>query len=143
MRVVFGADLYVAKWVADQLGQSGFAGNLMNAFGTFDNEVIIGGVVLHNFYPKEGVVEMSAASISAKWLTKHMISAMFGYVFHVLGAQMVVLRVSEHNSRMLNIANRFAFKSYPIPRLRGKGEGEVVLTYTDDQWRDSRFNRSI
>lgn len=139
--MVFGSDLYVAKWVAAQLNQAGFAGNLMNAFGTFDGDVLVGGVVFHNYYPSEGVVEMSAAATNPKWLTKHMINAMFNYAFGVLGCQMVVLRVSEHNSRMLNIANRFAFQSYLIPRLRGKNEGEFVLTYTDDQWASSPFNR--
>lgn len=142
MRAVYG-DLYVAKWVAHQLGQDGFVGNLMNAFGTFDGDGLIGGVVFHNYYPDAGVMEMTAASTDSRWLTKKMIRAMFGYVFDVIGCQMAVLRVSAINSQMLNIADRFGFKSYLIPRLRGRNEDEVILTYTDDQWRESRFNRSM
>lgn len=141
--MVFGSDLYVANWVAGQLDQMGFAGNLMNAFGTFDGDRLLGGVVFHNFYPEEGVVEMTAASVDSRWLTKHMIRAMFGYAFNVLCAQVVVLRVSETNQRMVNIAKRFGFDLCTIPRLRGRDEAEVVCTFTDDQWLSSPFNRRL
>jgi len=140
--IVFIAPDYVRDWVASELNQIGFAGNFITAFGNFEGNKLLGGVVFHNYYPKEGVVEMSAAGIDARWLSRQMIRSMFNYAFGVLGCQMTILRVSEHNSRMLNIADRFDFKGYLIPRLRGRNEGEWVLTYTDDQWRDSPFNRS-
>jgi len=141
-RVVYGGDTYVTNWVASQLGCTGFSGNLLNAFGVFDGEQIIGGTVFHNYYPKEGVVEMSSASIDPSWLSRSMIRTIFGYAFNVLGCQMVVMRVSEINTRMVNIAERFNFSGYLIPRLRGKNEGEWVFTLTDDQWAASPFNRS-
>lgn len=140
--IVFNVPDYVRDWVASELNQSGFAGNFITAFGNFSGNKLIGGVVFHNYYPNEGVVEMSAASIDPLWLSRKMIRSMFNYAFGVLGCQMVVLRVSENNSQMLNISNRFGFKGYLIPRLRGRNEAEWVLTYTDDQWRDSPFNRS-
>lgn len=140
--IVFNAPDYVRDWVASELNQSGFAGNFITAFGNFSGNKLIGGVVFHNYYPNEGVVEMSAASIDPLWLSRKMIRSMFNYAFGVLGCQMVVLRVSENNSRMLNVAKRFGMNDYLIPRLRGRNEAEWVLTYTDDQWRDSPFNRS-
>lgn len=140
--MIYGADAFVTKWIADQLGQSGFAGGSLNAFGVFDKNECIGGTVFHNYYPKEGVVEMSSASIRSDWLTRPMIRTIFNYAFAVLGCQMVVMRVSAINARMTNIANRFGFNSYLIPRLRGKDEDEYIFTFTDDQWRESRFNRS-
>lgn len=117
-------------------------GNLMNAFGTYEGDKLLGGVVFHNYYPDAGVIEMSAAAVDPRWLTRKMIRAMFGYIFDVIGCQMAVLRVSANNSVMLNIGKRFGFQSILIPRLRGRNEDEVILTYTDDQWRESRFNRS-
>jgi RimJ/RimL family protein N-acetyltransferase len=141
VNVVFGCDQEVGKWVADQLGQTGFAGYFMSAIGVFDGPQIIGGAVFHNYYAKEGVIEMSSACIDSRWLTRRMIRAIFTYVFDLLECQLVVMRVSSNNSVMLNIANRFGFDMCTIPRLRGRDEGEVICTLTDDAWRSSRFNR--
>ena len=139
-QMVYGMDAYVRDWVANQLGQAGFAGNQMNAFGVAENGSLIGGVAFHNHYPKEGVIEMSAASIDPGWLTRDMLHTIFSYVFDLVRCQLVVMRVSETNTRMLNIARRFGFDCYTIPRLRGRLENEVICTFTDDQWRASRFN---
>lgn len=140
MDIVYAQDAYVRDWVAHQLGQVGFAGNAMNAFGVAENGALIGGTAFHNYYPKEGVVEMSSASVSSRWLTRKMIHTIFSYAFDLLGCQLVVMRVSIDNSRMMNIARRFGFNIYTIPRLRGRMEAEAVCTYTDDQWADSPFN---
>lgn len=143
MQVVFGCDRQVGEWVAQQLGQNGFAGYFMASIGVFDGPNIVGGTAFHNYYPREGVIEMTSACIDARWLTRRMIRAIFSYVFDLLECQMVVMRVSAHNSRMLNIGNRFGFSSYTIPRLRGKNEDEIIFTLTDDQWRSSPFNRRL
>lgn len=139
--IVFGQDKAVGEWIAAQLGQTGFAGYFMAAFGVAENGALIGGTAFHNYYPKEGVIEMTSASTSPRWLTRPMLNAIFTYVFDLLKCQMVVMRVSENNAVMVNIAERFAFKGYLIPRLRGKNEGEWIFTLTDDQWRESPFRR--
>ncbi|MNL77791.1 hypothetical protein D3C87_2040460 [compost metagenome] len=70
-----------------------------------------------------------------------MLKGMFGYPFDQIGCQMVVLRVSEHNAVMIEIAERFGFKAYRIPRLRGRDEAEILFTLTDDDWRAHPVNR--
>lgn len=142
MQVVFGCDKQVGEWVARELGQSGFAGYFMSAIGVFDKSQIVGGTAFHNYYPEEGVIEMTSAATDSRWLTRRMIRAIFTYVFDLLECQMVVMRVSSNNTRMLNIGRRFGFSSYTIPRLRGKKEDEVIMTFTDDQWRSSPFRRA-
>lgn len=139
--IVFGQDKAVAEWVASKLGQTGFAGYFMCAVGVVEDGELIGGTCFHNYYPKEGVIEMSSASSSQRWLSRQMLKAIFTYAFEFLCCQMVVMRVSADNVVMLNIADRFGFSRYTIPRLRGKNEDEVICTLTDDQWRISRFNR--
>ncbi len=140
--MVYGMDDAVKQWVAMQLGQNGFAGGSLHAFGIAENGALIGGTVLHNHYPREGVVEMTCASTNPKWLSRAMIRSVFNYAFCVLACQMVILRVSEINAVMMNIAKRLGFSGYLIPRLRSKTEGEWIFTLTDDQWRASPFNRS-
>lgn len=139
--LVFGQDKIVGEWVAGQLGQTGFAGYFMAAIGVLEDGELIGGTAFHNYYPKEGVIEMTSASTSQRWLSRQMLKTIFTYVFDYLSCQMVVMRVSENNAVMLNIADRFGFDMYTIPRLRGKNEAEVVCTLTDDQWRASKFRR--
>jgi len=64
---------------------------------------------------------------------------MFWLPFERLGCQLVVLRVSERNKNMCGIARTFGFSEVYIPRLRGRDEGEVIFSYTDDQWRASKY----
>lgn len=109
--------------------------------GVFDGEDLIAGTIYHNWAPESGVIELSSASTTRRWLTKPVVKAMFSLPFDKLGCQMVVLRVSERNTSMLRIARSFGFSEVYVPRLRGRDEGEYIFTYTDDQWRESPYNR--
>ena len=100
---------------------------------------LIAGTLYHNYQPKEGIVELSSGSLSKRWLTRRVIRAMFWLPFERLGCQLVVLRVSERNKTMCGIARTFGFTEVFIPRLRGRDEGEYVFSYTDDQWRSSKY----
>lgn len=141
--IVFGQDKAVAAWVAGQLGYTNFEGYYCGAVGIAENGQLIGGTCFHNWYEKDGVVEMTSASITSKWLTRRMIRAIFNYAFELLECQLVVMRVSENNTVMVNIARRFGCSGYLIPRLRGRNEAEWIFTLTDDQWRSSPFRRTI
>lgn len=143
IELIYGLDEGVAKWVAAQMPgfEHGFAGTFNGAIGVYENGRVIGGTVFHNHYPDAGVVEMTSAAISPRWLAPKMIRAIFGYVVDDLKCQMVVMRVSERNDRMVSIAQRFGFDGHLIPRLRGRGEAEWIFTLTDDQWAESPFNR--
>ena len=110
------------------------------SMGVFDEGELIAGTLYHNYYPDYGVIELSSASISKRWLTRHVINAMFFLPFERLGCQLVVLRVSERNKSMVAIARKFGFEEVYIPRLRGRDEGEFVFTLTDDVWRASKYN---
>lgn len=100
---------------------------------------LIAGTVYHNWYPEEGVIELTSFSLSKRWLTKKVIRAMFHMPFVRLGCQLVVLRVSERNKSMCNIARTFGFTEVYIPRLRGRDHGEFIFSFTDDQWEASKY----
>ncbi|QRY69172.1 GNAT family N-acetyltransferase [Ensifer sp. PDNC004] len=109
--------------------------------GLVDGDRLVAGVVFHNYNPEAGVIELSAAATSRRWLTRPMLKAMFRYPFDQVGCQMVVLRVSERNTVMVGIAERFGFTAHRIPRLRGREEAEILFTFTDDDWRAHPVNR--
>ncbi|WDR03622.1 GNAT family protein [Devosia algicola] len=139
--LLYGHNETVARWVAAHIPgcEAGF--NNPTAIGVLDNGKLIGGTVFHNWHEPCGVIEMSSAGTSPRWLAPKMIRAIFGYVFDQLNCQIVVMRVSERNRRMVRIAERFGFTGYLIPRLRGRDEAEWVFTLTDDTWRSHKLNR--
>ena len=133
-------DPVVTHWVAKSLGlrpwDDGFS------IGVVNDDKLLGASVFHNWFPETGVIEITSSAVTPKWMTREMLHAIFSYPFDHLKCQMVVLRVSENNHRMLNIAKRLGFETYTIPRLRGKTEAEVICTLTDDRWRSSKYVRS-
>ncbi len=100
---------------------------------------IIGACLFHNWDADAGVVELTSASLSPKWLTRPVLREMFAYPFEQLGCQAVVLRVDPDNTRMCRIASAFGFKRYDIPRLRGRNKAEALFILGDDDWRGGRF----
>lgn len=121
----------------------GVEGRIENycSLAVIDEGSLIAGVLYHNHYPDTGVVELTAASITKRWLTRPVLKAIFSMPFDRFGVQLCVLRVSEHNKPMLRIAKAYGFTEYVIPRLRGRGEAEHILTLADDDWRRSRFHK--
>lgn len=103
---------------------------------------LIAGTLYHNWYPDEGVMELSSFSLSKRWLTKKVINDMFRLPFDGFNCQLVVLRVSERNTVMCRIARSFGFSEVYIPRLRGRDEGEYIFSYTDDQWASSNYREA-
>lgn len=111
------------------------------SMGVFEDGRLIAATLYHNYHPTNGVIELSSASISKRWLTKDVIRKMFFLPFDRLECQMVLLRVSEKNSGMIKIARKFGFSEVFIPRLSGRDEGSFVFTLTDDYWRTSPYRK--
>jgi len=123
-----------------QGGHRGF--DQASAIGFVENGTLIGGTVFHNYDPEAGVVELTTASTSARWLTPKTLHAIFAIPFDQWGCQMVILRVADDNTRMRSIAQRFGFNEYVIPRLGGRDKAVAIYTLTDDQWRATAFERA-
>ena len=100
---------------------------------------IIGACLFHNWQPDEGVIELTSASISPRWLSRPVLRVMFGYAFDQLGCQAAVMRVDPANTRMCRIASAFGFQRYDIPRLRGRDKAEALFILGDDEWRSGKF----
>ncbi|SDP08378.1 GNAT family protein [Phyllobacterium sp. OV277] len=130
----------IARFVASHIPgcDRGFTDHV--TMGVVEGDKLLAGVVYHNWTPETGVIELSAASLDARWLTAPVLKAMFDYPFQQLGCQICVLRVSERNRRMKRILDRFGFSSVRVPRLRGRDEAEIIFTLTDDVWRSHKIN---
>lgn len=113
------------------------------SMAVFDDSGLIAGMLYHNYYPDEGVVELTGAARSKRWITRPVLRALFAMPFDILGCQLLAMRVSSRNHNMLGIGRSFGFDEYIIPRLRGRHEDEHVFTLTDDQWRGHKVNSGI
>lgn len=131
----------VSEWVAARIPgcERGFGPCAALSVGS----PVVGAVIFHNYSPEGGVIEMSAAADSPRWLTRPVLWAMHAYIFADAGCQLAVMRVSEQNKRMLRIARAYGYDAHRIPRLRGRNEAEIVLTLSDDQWKESKFHGKI
>lgn len=100
---------------------------------------IVAGVVFHNWCPEHGVIEMSAAAETKRWVTRPVIRAALGYAFDEVGCQMVVSQMDLNNEAPRALWRGLGATEYVIPRLRGKNADGVLATFTDDAWRQSKF----
>lgn len=109
--------------------------------GVFDKGRLIAGTAYHNWHPDDGVIELSNAASHTHWVTRPVLKAMFGLPFDILGARLVVWRVSEHNAKVRSMARRLGFKETVIPQLRGDNEAECVCTLHVNDWANSRIGK--
>ncbi len=132
----------LARWVANRIwpGQGRVFGEC-RGLAVIDGDDLIAGMIWHNYEPGAGVIEISGASTSKRWLTKPVLKALFRAPFVDFGCQAVVMRVSDHDEALHSILHRYGFERFRIPRLRGRDEAENVFVLTDDAWRDNKFNR--
>lgn len=123
---------------------AGFGGH--TSLGVLNSSMMLtAGVIFHEWNPSTGVIELSAASIDRRWLSRPVLKAMFSYPFDGIGCQMVVLRVSAKNENaagrgIKRIAKAYGFTEIVVPRLFGRAHDGVLLTLTDDAWRANKFN---
>lgn len=132
----------VANWVQLHLGFARGFGQSYSIGVSLANE-LIGGAVFHNYNPEAEVIEMSAASTSPRWLSRKTLHALLSYPFDYLKCQLVVLRVSPLNAKMIELATRVGFLGYIVPRLRGRHEDEIIFTLSEEAWRSSKFERAF
>lgn len=134
----------LSRWAADLIwpGKGRDFGNCQG-MAVVEGDTLIGAAIWHNFEPDSGVVEISAASTTKRWLNRQTLGVMFGVPFKEWDCQAVVLRVSDSDTPMHRMLNAYGFEHYRIPRLRGRNEAENVFVLTVEAWRANKFNRKV
>ena len=102
---------------------------------------MVAGCVFHNYSPSSGVIEVSAASDSPRWLSRVNMSLIFNYVFDHLGCRMATARHSETNRTAIRLWARLGATQHTLPNMRADGEDEVVAILTKQNWLNSKFRR--
>ena len=130
-----------AAWVADRIPgcDRGFGEN--KTIHVIDGDQIIAGLVFHNWQPEAKVIEISSVAVDPRWMQRGVMRQLMRYPFDELKCQMVVARISVKNIRARRLWKALGSKEYIIPRLRGRNEGEAILTLTNEAWGKSKFMR--
>lgn len=106
-----------------------------------ENEAVIAGAIWHNYEPDSGVIEISAAATTKRWLTRTTLGVLFGIPFKEWGCQAVVMRVSDHDEALHRMLKAYGFERYRVPRLRGRDEAENVFVLTEENWASNKFQK--
>lgn len=112
------------------------------AIGVVDEDGrLIAGVVYHDFVPETGVMSMSAAAITPRWLTRETVQRIHEFPFDGAGCQMVLQVVPAEHERLLRQLAAGGYMMVRVPRLFGRDRDGIACMFTDDDWRASKFNR--
>jgi RimJ/RimL family protein N-acetyltransferase len=143
VRIVYGLDTVVARWVALHIPQMAHNPDFgpCVAVGIADsNETPIGGVVWHNYHPHYRSIEVSCASESSKWLTRPIISEIFRYAFDQLKVARITAITPAKPTSASRFLETFGFRPEGVIR-KGLGDDDaVVWGLLDSEWKFNRFN---
>jgi RimJ/RimL family protein N-acetyltransferase len=144
LRLLFDQDKPVADFVAAMIPhvrRLGFGPNV-RAIGVIDEDgTLLGGMVYHNWDPEAGIIEMSGAAVSPRWLTRRTLAAMFSYAFGVCSVQQIMMRTPIENERVLRQLAAYGFEFIKIPRMFGRDRDGMLCLLTDDEWAHNKFNK--
>jgi RimJ/RimL family protein N-acetyltransferase len=136
-----GLNARLAEWGARHIWQDGDRKfGPCCTMGVTENDRLVAVVVYHNYEPDAGVVELSSAATTKRWMPRQVLYQMFETAFVGLDCQLVVLRVKPSDKSMQRMLKAYGFQCYSIPRLRGRFEDDLIFTLTDDAWRTNKFN---
>jgi hypothetical protein len=144
LRYLFGQDQLVAGFVAQLIphcARYGFNGVKTIGVVDADETQLLAGIVYGNWDPKAGVIEIAAAAVSPRWLTRRTLAVMYDYPFGQLDCQMVVQRTPADNQRLLRQLAAGGYNFILVPRLLGRDRDCVVCTLTKEAYEASKFIR--
>lgn len=134
----------LGQWAALRIFESG--GSFAPPFstmGVFDNADLIAVIVFHNYSSDHGVIEISGAAETPRWLTRPVLYRMFAFAFITLGCQLVTMRVDPADKRLRRILTAYGFDTITLPRFRGRDKDETLYTLTDDKWIANGFHERM
>lgn len=105
-----------------------------------DKGQLIAGLIYHNFTPEFRCIEMSAGSVSRRWMTRQVLRDIINMPFKSLECDTIIARHDETATHLRRMWTNIGAVEYVIPHVRGKGKpAEVVSVLTDEAWFGSKY----
>ncbi|RAK51194.1 hypothetical protein DJ017_19745 [Phenylobacterium soli] len=117
---------------------------LCQAIGVLDrNNVLIAGVVYHNWDPDCQSIELSFAADTPKWLHPSLIRDLMGYVYDTLGCNRAMAVVEMTNAPSRTFVERFGFRREGVATDGfGPGKNAVIYRLLKREWQQTRWARA-
>jgi RimJ/RimL family protein N-acetyltransferase len=130
------------EWMCEQIwpGEEKTVNNA-TCMGVLEGGKPMAVIAYHDYNPDAGVIELSGAATSRRWLSRRSLNEMLAYPFEQADCQMIVTRNSAQprQKHLHRILKSCGFKSYLIPRLAGRNEDQFIWTLTQEDWQASKF----
>ena len=124
MELLLHHDQDVAEWVKERVKYSGNGWKDYTAIGVMDKEVMVAGVVYHDYHGHS--IQMSIATETPKWASRRIIGLLFDYPFRQLGCVRVTALTSPDNHASRNMLWRLGFKREGRVR-KGYGTTDTLI----------------
>ncbi len=106
-----------------------------------DNGRLLAAMVYYDYDEKAGVIQVSGAAETPRWLTRPILREMFSFPFDQLKCQAVVMRVDPDDKRLGRMLPAYGFEKNTLKRLRGRDRDECLYVLYDDVWRANGFHK--
>ena len=121
-------------WLAAKLKYPPWRHDNTASIGVYQDAALVAVVAYHNWNPTTGVISLSGASTSPRWLTRQVAHLSHVYPFEDVKCQMVEMKVNAENHRVLKQLRRFGYQTHLIPRLYGSDADGYICTLTKEAW---------
>lgn len=125
MQLIKGYDLAVGKFVAEQLGMELEELHPFTAMGVAIEGKLVGGVVYNNFRKHD--IQLSAASINPKWLSKNILTEIFTYPYIHLGCVRTTAVTGRKNSRTRKLLEGLGYRLEGVCRKGLDGKQDAIV----------------
>ena len=136
MKLIFGKDEAIAKWVARRIPYA-MQFDPCTAIGVVDEDKKkpIAGVVYHNYDPQHDTIMLSMAADDPRWAMRGTILALLHYPFEQLNVRKAWVACAFSNRRMIRFLEGINFtREAVLARHFGK-EHAVILRMFDHDYR--------
>lgn len=135
MTLVIGYDEVVANWVKAQIPHAVNGFGPCVAVGMAIDDMLIAGVVYHEYRPAYKSVQMSIAAVSPKWATKGNLRAIFAYPFLDLKVNRATAITPKRNRRARHLIEGTGFKLEGCARRGFLSDDAVIYGMLRDECR--------
>jgi hypothetical protein len=100
-----------------------------------------GAVFFQNYDSETGVIELTGASVSPRFLTRKTLYELYSYAFNTLKCQTAMQVARADDDHQAGLLPRYGFKRFDVPRLKGRNTDAAIYVLHDDVWRANGFHK--
>ncbi|MBY7649601.1 MAG: hypothetical protein C4617_03785 [Candidatus Liberibacter europaeus] len=131
----------IASFVAQRIKDCSEGWEKFVSIGFVKNNLLVAGVIYHNYCPVANIIELSGASDCKNWLSRQSLKAIYHYPWNELNCQSVVHRVPDEDFPQHRMLASLGAIRYHIPRLRGRNAAENIYVMTHESWMQNKINQ--